>query len=431
MIVSIPERGAADIGSEDWAALRGDDRFWRLVDDKIVFVDEVSRKRKRLRGSCYVGRAVVGSRIVEVNEKFPGALEALVSHGAISGPRIERVPSPITPTSRSTAVLVTTFLRAVKTYLSNWKVSRYNRVPQEGTLIGGRLDIVGTAALRARGLVHKAAFDRTVLSADVPLNRCVYGALREIERLTRLVEIPSDQVARARALRLGLSECLPSVLKARSGELASTASKYAEDRTIRADARDVASLAGAVLDAAGFGGTEASTRTVARSWFVNLETLFEHTVRRLVGAVLEGLATVTGPVNRPSVFKPDRGRYRANPDVVIRRDGVVIAVADAKYKNFTGPPATSDVYEILAHASAYEAANAMLFYPVERKADVLDFGVSTTGCRLLAIGVSFNDTFADIGEGLERAGIRVRHRQDSSKRSAVSVRVSGGESHSV
>ena len=406
-MVSVPERGVADIGSEDWASLRDDSRFWQLVEGKILFVEGVSQTTTRLRGSCFVGRASIDGRIVEVREKFPGALEALVGYGALEKPRIERIPSPVNPTTKSTAVLVAMFLEATTTYLSNWKVTRYTQVSNEGALVGGRLDIVRTAALHARGLRHKAAFYRTVLSADVHLNRCVYGALREIERLARVVDVPLVQVARARALRLGLSECLPYVLNARSLELAQVAANCAEDRTCREEMRDVASLAGAVLDAAGFGGTQASSRTVARSWFVNLENLFERAVRNLTRLSLEGIAEVCSAKNRPPLFVQFGDHYRANPDVVIRQDKAVVAVADAKYKSLTDWPSTSDVHEILAHASAYGAATAMLFYPVEQQMEPLDLGISRAGCRLLVIGVSFTDAVTDVGTGLKQAGICV------------------------
>lgn len=407
MIVSVPERGVAEIGSEDWASLRDDSRFRRLVEDKILFVEGLSGTTSRLRGSCYVGRASIGDRILEVREKFPGALAALVGYGALEKPLIERIPSPVDPTTRSTAILVAMFLTAARIYLSNWKATRYTRVPDEGALIGGRLDIVKTASLRARGLRHKAAFDHTVLSADVPLNRCVYGALCEIERLAEVVEIPLVQVAQARALRLGLSECLTHVLKARSGELAEVAATCAEDMTYREEMRDVASLAGAVLDAAGFGGTNASSRTVARSWFVNLENLFEKAVRNLIRLSLAEVAVVSSAKKRPPLFTRFSDRYCANPDIVIRQGETVVAVADAKYKDFADWPSAPDVHQILAHASAYDAAKAMLFYPVERQTATLDFGVSTTGCRLLMIGVSLADAAADIGYGLKEAGFGV------------------------
>ena len=407
MVVTVTERGGVPLTRADWSAFSGDHYFWKLVSDNIIRVEADGSNRWKLRGTCYVGRAIIGGRILQIVEKFPGALEALVRLGALQAPRVERVPSPVTPTPDSTTILVTVFLEAVRKYLSGAKRSRYVHTPDVGAIVGGRLDIMRTAALRARGIFHQVAFDRTVLSADVPLNRCVYSALREIERLSRVAEIPPAQVARARALRIGLSECLPSVFNVRRAELAALAAREAEGEFVRSDseARDVAALAGAVLDAAGFGGAEASARTIERAWFVNLETFFEEAVRRVVRDALNGIASVSGPKKRPSLFNPDNGRYHANPDIVITHNGETIAIGDAKYKDFSNWPSVSDVHEIIAHASAYGAGTAVLFYPDEAKIGIRSFGDAATGCRLLAVGLSFETMAADVRNGLRAAEI--------------------------
>ena len=405
MIVTVTERGGISLAPADWAALSGDRYFWKLVSDNIIRVETDGSNRWKLRGTCYVGRARIGGRILQIVEKFPGALEALVRLGALQAPRVERVPSPVTPTPDSTTILVTVFLEAVKKYLSGAKRSRYVHTPDVGAIVGGRLDITRTIALRARGIFHQVAFDRTVLSADVPLNRCVYSALREIERLARVAEIPSTQVARARSLRIGLSECLPSVFNVRRTELAALAAHEVEGKFVRPEARDVAALAGAVLDAAGFGGAEASARTIERAWFVNLETFFEKAVRRVVRDVLNGVASVSGPKRRPSLFNPDNGRYHANPDIVITRNGETIAIGDVKYKDFSNWPSVEDVHKIIAHASAYGAGTAVLFYPDEANIGIRSFGYAVTGCRLLAVGLSFETMVADVRNGLRAAEI--------------------------
>lgn len=405
MIVSVPERGRSTLTQDQWTALSSDHRFWKLVSDDIVQVEAGHAGKWRLKGTCYVGRASVGGLILQVVEKFQGALEALVRLGVLKAPRVERVPSPVTPSPSSTEILVSIFLEAARAYLSGSKQMQYVQVPDVGAIVRGRLNITRTANLRARGIFHQAAFDRNVVSANVPLNRCVYAALREIERLAKIAEISSSHVATARALRLGLSECLPSVLNVSRGELSELASREAEGRFAGAKAKDVASLAGAILDAAGFGGAEASKRTVERAWFVNLETFFEEAVRRTIRNELESVADVTGPRNRPSLFNPDIGRYRANPDVVISHEQNVLAIGDAKYKDFSNWPAASDIHEIVAHASAYGTSKAILFYPDESNVGIRTFGQAATGCRLWAVGLSFDRMAADVRRGLNAAGI--------------------------
>lgn len=271
-------------------------------------------------------------------------------------------------------------------------------------MISGRLNVVRTARMRARGILHRAAFDRTVLMADLPINQCIYAALGEIERLARVAGVSRHDVASARALRLGLSECLDSVLGMNRTDLANLAARLSQERHAKAEVTDVISLAAAVLAAAGFGGMGEWSRSLDRSWFINLETFFEDAIRSTVARILEDVAIVTRPQNRPPLFDRETGRYRANPDLVVRRkDGTVYAIGDAKYKDFTDWPSTSDVFEIIAHASAYGASAAWMFYPDENGFSHRSFGEAATGCTLWAFGIDFEDFEGSVRRGIEMA----------------------------
>jgi hypothetical protein len=376
-----------------------------LVDKKIVQPEASESGRWRLRASCYVGRAVFGSVSLVVVEKFAGAFKTLVSLGALRSPLLTDTSSPISPSPGSTALLVSLFVRAARTYLSGSKQVAYIAKPGTGAIVAGKLDILRTSRLRAKGIFHQAAFRREVLTSDLPLNRCIYAALREVERLARTADIDAHDVASARALRLGLSECLPSILKLNHDDLATLAAREAAGRHTRPERADVASLAGAILDAAGFGGPEDWKRTIDRSWFVSLEAFFEEAMRRVVSSTLNDTAKVTGPQNRPSLFKPNTGRYRANPDIVICRDGRIAAIADAKYKDFVDWPSASDVHEIVAHAAAYGAPTALLFYPDERGFSVRSFGDAVTGCRLWGFGIDLGDIIGSVRRALITADL--------------------------
>lgn len=406
MIITVPERGTANLSPSEWAALSSDHRFWRLIEANIVQAEASTVGRWRLRGTCYVGRALVGQALLQVTEKFPNAFETLVGLGILKSPKTLRVTSPVSPSTGSTAVLVSLFVQAVRRYLSGSKKSAYTRVPDAGALIGGRLNITRTIRLRAKGASHQAAFDRTVLSADVPFNRCIYAALREVERLGPIANVSHTDIAMARALRLGLSECLPGVLSMTPSELSEIAAEEALRNQGRFEFADVISLAGAVLDTAGFGGAEAWKRSVERAWFVNLESFFEEAVRRTIGSLLQGIAVVESASRRPSLFSPANRRYRASPDIIISdMSGKTIAIGDAKYKDFSDWPAQSDVYELIAHASAYGAKKAVLFYPGDGEFSLRSFGTSATGCEVWAFGLSFERFVADVRSALTIAGI--------------------------
>lgn len=406
MIVAVPERGIADVSPEVWAELSANASFWRLVDSNIVQTEATNAGKWRLKGTCYVGRALIGNIVLEISEKFAGAFETLVSLGPLKAPKIIQTPSPIAKSTGSTAILIALFVRAVRGYLAGYKKVAYVKVPDAGTVAGGRLDITRTLRLRAKGMAHQVAFDRSVLSANLPFNRCIYAALTEVERLSRLALVAPGDIAAARALRATLGECLPSVLAARPYELAKVAAQLAAQRQPRPEISDVISLAGAVLDAAGFGGSEAWERYIERSWFVNLETFFEEAIRNVVQQLLGTNFVVGSAQDRPPLFDQMLQRYRANPDIVVFDSArAAVAVGDAKYKDLVGWPSSSDVHELLAHAAAYHSPRAFLFFPSDGHFWHRSFGSSATGCEVWAFGITFDALVSDVEHSLEIVGL--------------------------
>jgi hypothetical protein len=65
----------------------------------------------------------------------------------------------------------------------------------------------------------------------------------------------------------------------------------------------------------------------------------------------------------------------------------------------------TDVHELLAHAAAYGAPKALLFYPDDMRFSVRSFGPSVTGCEVWAFGVTFANLISDVRRLLEIAGI--------------------------
>ena len=214
MTITVPERGALALSRSEWASLSNDPKFWRLVEHNIVHVEAGRSGGARLKGTCYVGRALIGSTALEVVEKFPGAFAALVKLGLLRSPKITAAPSLLAASTETLAILISLFLHAVRKYLAGYRLMSYIQVPDSGIFIGGRLDIGRTLRLRARGLAHRAAFNRTVLTGDIPFNRCIYAALRSIESLSRAASLSLSDVTTARALRLRIQSvyqryCIP------------------------------------------------------------------------------------------------------------------------------------------------------------------------------------------------------------------------------
>lgn len=404
MKISVPERGTSPVNNADWSALSSDEGFWRLVEAGIVGVETRKGGGWQLRGTCYVGRSIIGGNVLEISEKFGGSF-AKLSLGAPKAPLVANAQAPVTPDAASTPLLIALFIRAARRYLSGHKRIDYIGRNGKGTLVGGRLDVRGTARLHAKGMRHQAAFVRNATTADVGVNRAIYAALRQVEFLSRTVSIAREDLAAARALSTVLEECLPSVRNSPKGALAAAAAEASTRYGRNSPVGDAASLAAAVLDSAGFGGTQAWTRTIERSWFVNLETQFEEAVRACVKAQLKGYYRTDRAVGRPPLFRATKGRYAANPDLVIRDGDGAVAIADAKYKDLAGWPSASDVHELLCHASAYGAQKAFLVFPNENGFDSRHFGISATGCDVWAFGVTFDDFEDDIRSALAMTGL--------------------------
>jgi 5-methylcytosine-specific restriction endonuclease McrBC regulatory subunit McrC len=142
------------------------------------------------------------------------------------------------------------------------------------------------------------------------------------------------------------------------------------------------SLAGVLLSHESFEHAKAIGRASPRSWFLNLETLFEAAVRNVFSAQIGKAGTVHNGRNIPAaIFLSSASQYRANPDVVIKLQTGACAIGDAKFKVPEQTAAPSDIYQLLTHASAFGASEAFLVYPHDAFG-VLDLGLSKTGARV-------------------------------------------------
>lgn len=405
MTISVPERGTTLIGVADWTRLSREKDFWKLVNAGILSAESRKEGGWQLRGACYVGRAIIGGEVLEISEKFDGSFATLLSLGSAKTLTTTPTHAPVTPDKYSTPLLIALFIGAARRYLSGHKLIDYAGRPDRGTLVGGRLDVRGTARLHSKGMRHQAAFVRSVVTADVPFNRTIYAALRQIERISKTVPIARRDLASARALASILEECLSNVLRASCDALfaaaADASAQYGSDSPIG----EAGTLAAAVLDSSGFGGADDWNRTIGRSWFVNLETQFETAVRSSLGKLLGNAYRVEKAVRRPPLFQPSSGRYAANPDVVIRNAANTVAIADAKYKDLSHWPSSADVHELLCHASAYHTTKAFLIFPSEAGFDARYLGRAAGGCEIWSFGIRFDRFEDDLRQTLLAVGL--------------------------
>lgn len=108
--------------------------------------------------------------------------------------------------------------------------------------------------------------------------------------------------------------------------------------------------------------------------------LLEELVQRTIDAcsalpAAEGLQWSRGPRNKKTLLHPSSGDGQlvekdgrsVVPDGVLRQEGEILAVFEAKYRRLNGRPAPREhIFQALATAAAHGAAQAVLVYPEKR-----------------------------------------------------------------
>lgn len=399
MLVRVPERGTTEIGGDVWKTVAAARQFWELTERGILIVEQVRAGRIRLRGGCYVGRAAITRDLaIEVHEKVPGSIAAMLQFAYGSDFRIAPLPAPRSELGGLVSLLIASFLAAVRSYASRGRLFEYGRQAMTAPLIGGRLDVTRTVRLRARGLRHLAAFHRNVIRFQTPVNTSVLEALREVDRIRRAVPIPAPIISGARALSVLFSDCRTvGVLYGRRADAAQRATALAaatRDRQIS----DMLSLAAIILAHESFEWERARPESAPRSWFLNLETLFEKAIRELLGRALSDRYFVAaGRTIAPPIFSPGTKVFRANPDIVVRDAGNTwVLVGDVKYKQFADVPAASDAYQLLVHAAAFDVNHAFLVFPGDAT-EHRSLGQAVTGTHVDVFTVDLARLDASVG----------------------------------
>jgi hypothetical protein len=171
-----------------------------------------------------------------------------------------------------------------------------------------------------------------------------------------------------------------------------------------------------MLDHTSFDRSSLVGRSAPRSWFLNLEPLFENAVRKAVREVLGHPVQVEAGARwrRPVVTFPafDDGaderttRRGANPDVVaMDASDVALLVGDAKYKTWTGKTHASDLYQLLVHTAAFDGSQSVLFFPNHRFEHVY-LGYSAVGSEVRIFGVDLQNMRDSIERALDLIGVR-------------------------
>ena len=380
IVISLVERSRTELTPAQWHAVRGETGFWALADEGVVKVVQLGADRVALEAGNQVGRLVAGDTRIDVAPKISGAVEALFATVA-PDLRVLDLPSPASDPGELFRHVVHAFIQVVKTYLQarDWE---YVRQHERGSLVGGRLRMSATARLRARGIRHQVAFERTVLTRATPINAVIGYALMEVERLASELPISPADLTGARTYAVLFHDCLPLLhaMGTRAAVLRIAYDLAASERD--STKRRAIELATAVIGRQSFEPVGPSRTPLPIAWFVNMELLFERALQAAFGRVSAPRVTHGTALGRPIL----NHLAPVNPDYAFG-DVPCIAIGDAKYKFWDeATDRASDLYQLVAHAQTLESSRAFLAYPHTETAIVprgaTPFGVEVWSCAV-------------------------------------------------
>jgi hypothetical protein len=242
------------------------------------------------------------------------------------------------------------------------------------------------------------------LEFNTPYNRVLLAALVEVGRLAQGFPVSGPDLAKARGLALLFSDCRDTriVFGTRSVNVA-LAERLVESG-LPARRKDPMMLAAIILAHESFEGTSGLPSAVPRSWFLNLETLFETAVRLTLRALMGDMFSLEPIGTRaPGIFEMERREFRAHPDFVMSHHGRVSAVGDAKYKPWAGGALASDLYQLLVHSAAFGSSTCFLVFPNE-SFEYRGLGQAVTGATTWLFGLRLNNLKSDLQHAIELMG---------------------------
>lgn len=119
------------------------------------------------------------------------------------------------------------------------------------------------------------------------------------------------------------------------------------------------------------------------SLIIDVSAVFEGFIRRELSDRLwpQGYVVENGN-NRPGKFFVDGGVFTVHPDIVIRKDGVIVALLDAKYKPH---PKEQDRYEVLSFMDAMNVGIGGFVCPSNGVDASRYLGITATGKKMFGL----------------------------------------------
>ncbi len=279
----------------------------------------------------------------------------------------------------------TLFARRLDNALSSGASRSY--VVNEAPLVTprGRIDLAKQARTGWQPLPVECRFDEYEI--DTPLNRLLAAAAQRMQRVFG--------VAAATRRSLGRSlQRLDGVRQLRTTDVLESHHFTRLDRHFLPAER----LARLILSSDGL--TDEIGVFSANAFFIDMNALFERFVSHRVARLLQGTFDVG---MQHSVSLDQAGHVRMRPDLVLRRERTIVAVADIKYKiTSDGVGKSGDYYQLLAYTTALRLQHGLLIYcQGTGDAPPREIIVRNSGQQLTTHAVQLDGSFSDIDEQMK------------------------------
>lgn len=294
-----------------------------------------------------------------------------------------------------TAVLAVLFAEEALTAMAAGPLRGYRTEDQTASVLRGRIRL-REQALRRFGMLVPIEVTVDEWTADTTENRRIRAATR---RLLMVPGLPSTTQVRLRRLDHALAEVWNPPRGAPLPPWQSTRLNVRLHRLML--------LADLVLDQVGIehriGDVDVHGYRLSMSW------LFE----RLVTQVLSETDSAVIAKAQPTYPLDDDARLTIQPDLVFVRDGVVVAVADVKYK-LVGVAATvpnPDVYQLIAYCTRLGVDTGHLIYSA----------ATPSSYRFTEAGITLRVHAVDLSAPVEAIESRLRGIRTTLEQAAIPV----------
>jgi hypothetical protein len=346
------------------------------VVEKVASVNPV-RTGFEIRIGPYAGSLFVRpGLIIEVAELVPGTVAACLNLSR-SGRR--QAPQPGGGVRRIEPALVVAelFVALCSDFVRSGPLKEYVERRELVARPRGKIDIAGTVrGPMARGNRSAVVCEWRQLTEDTPLNRLLLSAAVRAERIIREQQ-EASHLARRLIVALSGAQFFPSP--------STRVNTWGEDVV------EIVGLAITLIKGVPLALSAEQSDEPVTAW-INVERIFEEAVfeicRRNAGHATVGRGQDSGVMLFHSAeSEPEALAKSAEPDVVITQGGKRF-ILDAKYRRSGEEPDDAELYQLIAHAVAYEAEAAALVTPaLWGPATVRRLGRIATNCVVEIIPV--------------------------------------------